>query len=68
MAKILTADKVRKLPVGTDIYYVREATGQAAKLWIVKSGRKKMLHGVIAGDREIKERPGWHYELREDSK
>ena len=63
--KILTADKVKKLPVRTDIYYVREGTGQAAKLWIVKRGRKKMLHGVIVGDREIKERPGWHYEVTE---
>ena len=63
--KVLTADKVKRLPVGTDDYYVREATGQVAKLWIVKSGRKKMLHGVIAGDREIKERPGWHYEVTE---
>ncbi len=61
--KVLTADKVKKLTVGTDVYFVREATGQKARLWIVKRGRKKMLHGVIAGDREIKERPGWHYEV-----
>lgn len=68
MAKILTAEKVRKLPVGTDVFYVRDATGQAGRFWVIKSGRKKMLKGAIAGIREIKDMAGWHYELREESK
>lgn len=66
MAKILTADKVRKLPVGTAVFFVREVTGQAGRFWIVKSGREKMLKGAIV--RKIKDMPGWHYELREESK
>lgn len=61
MGKILTADQVKKLPVGTDIIIVREGTGQTGMTWIVKVGRKKMLRGVAA-THEIKDRPGWHYE------
>lgn len=62
--KILTADKVKKLPVGTDVRLVREADGATARMWIVKSGRKKLLKGVYA-EREIVDRPGWHYEVEE---
>ena len=60
--KTLTAEKVKKLPPGTDVYLVREATGQRGRLWIVKSGKKKLLKGVMA-EHEIKDRPGWHYEV-----
>ena len=58
----LTAEKVKKLPPGTDVYLVREATGQRGRLWIVKSGKKKLLKGAVA-EHEIKDRPGWHYEV-----
>ena len=64
MAKILDAKKVKKLPVGTDVRVVQESTGKTGMLWVVKSGRKKMLKG-IAGIHEIKDRAGWHYELPE---
>lgn len=62
MKKVLTADKVKKLPVGTDVYLVKESTGLRGMLWIVKSGRKKLLKG-LASELEIKDRPGWHYEV-----
>ena len=67
MAKILDAKKVKKLPVGTDVRVVRERTGETGMLWVVKSGRKKMLRGLM-GMHEIKDRAGWHYELPEPSK
>lgn len=60
--KTLSADKVKKLPVGTDVLFVNDQTGEKGRLWIVKTGRKKMLRGVIA-QHEIKDRPGWHYEV-----
>ena len=62
--KIVTADKVKKLPVGTDVYLVRNATGEKGLLYVVKSGRKKMLRGMT-GLHEIKDRAGWHYGVEE---
>lgn len=62
MRKTITADKVKKLPPGTDVWLIHEADGKTGMLWIVKSGRKKMLRGV-AGTHEIKDLPGWHYEV-----
>jgi hypothetical protein len=53
---------VKKLPVGTDVILVRDGTGKSGKLWVIKSGRKKMLRGVM-GIHEIQDRPGWHYEV-----
>ena len=64
MGKVLTAQKVKKLPVGTDIILIREGTGKSGKLSVIKSGRKKMLRGVM-GLHEIVDRPGWHYEEAE---
>ena len=43
---------------------VRDGTGKSGKLWVIKSGRKKMLRGVM-GLHEIVDRPGWHYEEAE---
>lgn len=62
MGKVLTAQNVKNLPVGTDVILVRDGTGKSGKLWVIKSGRKKMLRGVM-GTHEIKDRPGWHYEV-----
>lgn len=64
MGKTLTADKVKKLEPGTDVILVDEKTGKQAMFWVVKSGRKKKLKGVFT-EYEIKDREGWHYELRE---
>lgn len=61
----LTAAQVKRLPVGTDVALVRESTGQRGMLWVVKSGRKKMLKGVLGALHEITDRPGWHYEEKE---
>ena len=62
MKKVLTADKVKKLPVGTDVFLVKDGTDLRGMLWIVKSGRKKFLKG-LASKLEIKDMPGWHYEV-----
>lgn len=62
MRKQLTAAQVKKLPAGTDIYVIREATGQEGKMWIIKSGRKKKLKGIMT-EHDIMDRPGWHYEV-----
>ena len=64
--KVLKADKVKRLPPGTDVFLVNDKTGERGTLWIVKSGRKKMLRGVLT-THEIKDTAGWHYEV-EDSK
>jgi len=60
--KTLTAEKVKKLQPGTDVFTVKDETGERGRMWIVKSGRKKLLKGVFA-EYEIKDRPGWHYEV-----
>ena len=65
MRKTLTAAQVKRLPVGTDVFLVRDATGQAGTLWIIKSGRKKMLKGAYVL-RDITDRAGWHYEVEKD--
>lgn len=65
MRKTVTAAQVKRLPVGTDVFLVREANGKEGMLWIIKSGRKKMLKGVVA-THEIKDRTGWHYEVEVD--
>lgn len=65
MGKILTAAKVRKLPVGTDIRIVNDASGKYGLTWVIKAGRKKMLKGV-ASLHEIKDYEGFHFELEED--
>ena len=66
MGKILSVQAVKKLKPGTDVLIVRESTGEAGRMWIVKSGNKKLLKGMgIFATYEIKERPGWHYELPE---
>lgn len=62
MGKILSAKKVKKLPIDTGVMLIDEKTGKAGRLWIMKIGRKKVLRGIIA-THEIKDRCGWHYEL-----
>lgn len=61
MSKILTADKVKRLPVGTNIKLVNEKSGEAGTLWIIKSGRKKLLKGIMT-TLQIADKEGWHYE------
>lgn len=64
--KVLTAEKVKRLKPGTDVFVVNEATGERGMLRIVKSGREKVLQGVFARY-EIRDLPGTHYEV-EDKK
>lgn len=63
--KVLTAEKVKKLSPGTDVLFVRESDGAVGRFWVVKSGRKKLLKGVIT-EQEIIDRKGWHYEIEVD--
>lgn len=63
--KTLSAERVKRLPVGTDVILVNDKTGSRGSLWIIKKGRRKMLRGIIAMH-EIKDMPGWHYEVEED--
>ena len=62
--KTLTAKQVKRLEPGTDVFRVDDATGRRARLYIVKSGRKKMLKMLLL-DRlhEIADIPGMHYEV-----
>lgn len=65
--KILTAEKVKRLPPGTDVILVNEQTGSRGRLWIIKSGRKKMMRGIINAH-EIRDLPGWHYEIEDEKR
>ncbi len=65
--KTVTAKQVKRLPVGTDVILVNEKTGSRGRLWVIKSGRKKMLRGILTSH-EIKDMEGWHYEIEEEQK
>lgn len=67
MGKVLSAAQVKKLPLGTDVLEVNDKTGSVGRYWIVKSGRKKILRGIIV-TLDIKDREGWHYEIEEEQK
>ena len=60
--KILTAEQVKRLPVGTDIKIVQNSTGRYSLGYIVKSGRKKMLKCPLLDPVAIVDRVGYHYE------
>ena len=60
--KILSADQVKRLPVGTDIKIVQNSTGRYSLSYIVKSGRKKMLKKPLFDPDVIIDRVGYHYE------
>ena len=64
--RILTAEQVKKLPVGTDIKIVQNSTGRYSLAHIVKSGRKKMLKKPLFDPDVIIDRVGYHYERVED--
>lgn len=65
--KTLTAGNVKRLQPGTDVFLVEEKTGLRGRMWIIKSGRKKLLRGILS-THEIIDRPGWHYEIEEGKK
>ena len=60
--RILTAEQVKKLPVGTDIKIVQNSTGRYSLGYIVKSGRKKILKCPLLDPVVIIDRAGYHYE------
>ena len=60
--RILTAEQVKRLPVGTDIKIVQNSTGRFSLGYIVKSGRKKMLKRPLFDPAVIVDRVGYHYE------
>ena len=60
--KTLTAEQVKRLPVGTDIKIVQNSTGRYSLGYIVKSGRKKMLKKPLLDPVVIVDRVGFHYE------
>ena len=65
--KILTAEQVKRLPVGTDIKIVHNSTGSYSLCYIVKSGRKKMLKRPLFDPAVIVDRVGYHYERVEEN-
>lgn len=64
--KTVTAKQVKRLEPGTDVYLVNDKTGQRGSMWVIQSGRKKMLRGII-NVMEIKDKEGWHYEIKEET-
>ena len=52
--KTLTAKQVKRLEPGTYVHRVNEKTGKRSGLWVIKSGRKKVLRGIL-NVHEIKE-------------
>ena len=63
MRRILSADKVKKLPAGTGVFVVREKDGKQSKATVIQYGRQKKLQGEYL--HAIKDQPGFHYEVEE---
>jgi hypothetical protein len=68
MRKRVSASQVKRLPIGTTVYLVHDATGESGTLWIVKSGRKKLLKGILDITHEIAELPCLHYEIEKEGR
>jgi hypothetical protein len=66
MRKQISAAKVKKLPVSTDVWVVDEKTGYAKRLFVIKYGKRVRLLRSL-GDQviTIKDTPGYHYEVNE---
>ena len=64
--KTVTAKQVKRLEPGPDVYLVNDKTGQRGSMWVIQNGRKKMLRGII-NVMEIKDKEGWHYEIKEEA-
>lgn len=66
MRKRISIERLKRLPEGTDVYYVEESTGRAARMWIGKTYKgKKLLKGIFSERRlsEVTADPGWHFEI-----
>ena len=66
MRKRISVDRLKKLPEGTDVYYVEESTGRAARMWIGKTYKgRKLLKGIFSERwlSEVTEQHGWHFEI-----
>lgn len=64
--KTLTADKVKRLAPGTDVFLVDDDTGRRGRGFVLQKGKKKVLRLAFSDrDMKIEDRPGWHYEVEE---
>ena len=61
--KTLTAEQVKRLPVGTDVRIVQNAMGTYELGYIVKSGKRKMIKKLLLDPVAIVDRMGYHYEV-----
>jgi len=64
MGKTITAEKVKKLPVGTEVLVVQDGTERTVLMKVAGYYKKKMLKGPTAVH-EIRDKVGWHYEVTE---
>ena len=60
--RTLTAEQVKRLPVGTDVRIVQNDTGKYELGYIIKSGKRKMLKCLLLDPVVIVDRAGFHYE------
>jgi len=58
----LTAEQVKRLPVGADVRIVQNDTGKYGLGYIIKSGKRKMLKKPLMDPVVIIDRVGYHYE------
>ena len=59
----LTAEQVKRLPVGKDVRIVQNDTGKYELCYIVKSGKRKMIKKPLLDPVVIVDRVGFHYEV-----
>lgn len=65
MRKTISAAKVKKLPVLTDVWVVNDVSKRECLFFVIQYGKHKRLKSTLGKMETIKERDGFHYEVEE---
>lgn len=64
--KQISIANLKRLPVGSDVLYVQEATGHFARMWIAKNHKGRLVLKGVLSERylsEVTASPGYHFEV-----
>ena len=65
MRKQISAAKLKKMPILTDVWVVNEESKREGLFFLIQCGKRKMLKSVMGKLETIKDRDGFHYEVEE---
>ena len=66
MRKQISIANLKRLPVGSDVLYVEESTGNYARKWIAKNHKGRLVLKGVLSERflsEVTAVPGYHFEV-----